>query len=490
MRRISLLRLLPVMVLVFFALSATVVFGQNFVNKGPKTYYVSQYGNNLNDGSEEKPWASPAFACKKMKAGDTLIVQSGHYFIKNRNDIISPPSGRYGAWVTIKGDEKGKPIFYGDSNMLAVINVAGKSYVRIENFEITSRTENSYGWEGGEYGGGVREGIEAGGSYGGSGYVSNIILSNIEIHNVEETGLRLAGNSRYVMLEKLNIHHTGRNCIDIPSKSGSGMHNVVISECYLGFAGHFARGQSQPSSYKDPDGLRADASGDKLRIIKSIVEHNRGDGIDSRCSGTEVLQTIIANNSADNLKFRGVGSRAENTLIYGDGDGNPDNGKCGSIVIDSRKPGKYEFVNVSMEDNPDRQADPVYIQADNKTPITLVLRNCIFVYGNRGFNLGDSVTLKAVNNIFYRKGQAFEPAVHVGGKDYLPEDLVNLGKNNFSADPMFKSPAWGERGDYQLMPGSPAIDKGTDQGAPKIDLDGKPRPKGKAPELGCYETRR
>ncbi|MCE1245045.1 MAG: right-handed parallel beta-helix repeat-containing protein [Firmicutes bacterium] len=490
MRRLIFAKFLVIAVFVFLFAGSSVVFGQNVVNKGPKTYYISPYGNNMNDGSEEKPWASPAYGCKKMKAGDTMIIQSGHYLIRNRQEVISPPSGRYGAWITIKGDEKGRPILFGDSNLLAVINVAGRSYVRIENLEITSRTENSYGWEGGEYGGGVREGIEAGGSYGGEGYVSNIILSNIEIHNVEETGLRLAGNSRYVMFEKLNIHHTGRNCIDIPSKSGSGMHNVVITESTLSFAGHFSRGKDQPSSYKDPDGLRADASGDKLEIRKSLIEHNRGDGIDSRCSGTAVIQTIVANNSADNLKFRGVGSRAENTLIYGDGDGNPDNGKCGSIVIDSRKPGKYEFINVTVDDNPARQGDPVYIQAENKTPITLVLKNCIFVYGNRGFNLGDSVTLKAVNNIFYRKGQSFETAVHAGGKDYLTEDLVNLGKGNFSADPMFKNPAWGERGDYQLMPGSPAIDNGSDQDAPRVDLDGKPRPKGKAPELGCYETRR
>jgi hypothetical protein len=461
-----------------------VVFGQDFKYKGPQTYYVSPYGNNMDPGNEEKPWASPGFASKKLKPGDTLVVLSGRYTINHNNEVISPPSGRSGAWITIKGDEKGRPIIYGDGGILAPVNIAGRSYVRIENFEITSKIENPYN-------GGAREGVEAGGSYTGyNGYVSNIVLYNLEIHNVEETGVRLAGSCRYVMMEKLNVHHTGRNCIDAPSAGGAAWHNVVLLDSYLGFAGQFSKGQSQPSSYKMPDGIRTESPDGPLEIKNCIIEHNIGDGIDSRCKNTSVINTIVANNGADNLKFRGIGSRAENTLIYGDGDGNAENGTCGNIVIDSKKPGKYEFVNVTVDDNPGRQAAPVYIQQNSKVPITLVLRNCIFAHSHSEVFLGDLVTLKADHNIFYRIGQAYDYVLHAGGKDYLPADLGTIGKGNFSADPLFKNPAWGERGDYSLLPGSPAIDAGTDQGTPKTDLEGKIRPRGKAPDLGCYETRR
>jgi hypothetical protein len=39
---------------------------------------------------------------------------------------------------------------------------------------------------------------------------------------------------------------------------------------------------------------------------------------------------------------------------------------------------------------------------------------------------------------------------------------------------------------FRLQPGSPAIDKGVNTGI-SIDLDGKPRPVGLLPDLGCYE---
>jgi hypothetical protein len=44
---------------------------------------------------------------------------------------------------------------------------------------------------------------------------------------------------------------------------------------------------------------------------------------------------------------------------------------------------------------------------------------------------------------------------------------------NISVDPHFVDPAGG---DYHLRPGSPAVDRGTNDGAPAVDIDGDPRP--------------
>ena len=59
------------------------------------------------------------------------------------------------------------------------------------------------------------------------------------------------------------------------------------------------------------------------------------------------------------------------------------------------------------------------------------------------------------------------------------------GGGNSAADPLFVNPGGG---DFHLSAGSPAIDAGADdpQNGP-VDLDGKPRKLGAAPDMGAYE---
>lgn len=54
-------------------------------------------------------------------------------------------------------------------------------------------------------------------------------------------------------------------------------------------------------------------------------------------------------------------------------------------------------------------------------------------------------------------------------------------------DPLFTDAAWGTTGDYHLASGSPAVDHGDSTSAPAADLEGRIRPQGSAPDMGCYE---
>jgi hypothetical protein len=58
---------------------------------------------------------------------------------------------------------------------------------------------------------------------------------------------------------------------------------------------------------------------------------------------------------------------------------------------------------------------------------------------------------------------------------------------NGSSDPLFVNYQADGSGDYHLRPSSPAIDKGTNAGAPLKDFDGGPRPEGPAWDVGAYE---
>lgn len=65
-------------------------------------------------------------------------------------------------------------------------------------------------------------------------------------------------------------------------------------------------------------------------------------------------------------------------------------------------------------------------------------------------------------------------------------NVIAAGPGNRGGDPRFTDPI---RGNYHLLPGSPAIDAGvTDLAAAPSDLDGHARVQGSAPDLGAFET--
>jgi hypothetical protein len=104
------------------------------------------------------------------------------------------------------------------------------------------------------------------------------------------------------------------------------------------------------------------------------------------------------------------------------------------------------------------------------------------------------------NNLIYNNGTGLE--IDFGSPSNLPTWQYNLVYNNgtnyeglsdptgtggnLSENPEFVNSA----SDFRLLPGSPAIDAGTLQGAPSIDFDGNPRPYpgNAAPSIGAFEA--
>lgn len=102
------------------------------------TYYVSPTGSNSDTGTVSQPWATPGYGSRKLQPGDTLIILGGQYVLSLFGiDDIVPRSGTSGAWITIKGEAGKRPVLAGRDDLYAAVILSGRSYIRLENLEIT-----------------------------------------------------------------------------------------------------------------------------------------------------------------------------------------------------------------------------------------------------------------------------------------------------------------------------------------------------------------
>jgi hypothetical protein len=88
-----------------------------------------------------------------------------------------------------------------------------------------------------------------------------------------------------------------------------------------------------------------------------------------------------------------------------------------------------------------------------------------------------------LNNMVYGNGDA-----PFGDESYdWPSSSGSKDVNTITTDVHFLLYKVDGTGDYHLQLGSPAIDAGTNVGAPSYDYDGKPRPEGKGDDIGPFE---
>jgi hypothetical protein len=452
---------------------------------GGRTFYVSVGGRDTDPGTKAKPWRTPGYGSKQLQAGDTLLIAPGTYELTvYHDDMVTPEtSGTADAWITIRGEDEGAPpVLEGTGGLLAAVDVGGKAYIRLENMVLRSHIDAPYT-------GGMREGIDAGGSMDASVQSSYIETRGIEVYHVEEAGLNLGGNVDHMLIERVKIHNTGGPGISAPSAAGGkGWRDVVVRNCSVAYVGHFSQGLDQFSPWDRPDGIGMEASEGPVEIDGCLFEHNRGDGVDSKSRHTLVHNTTIANNYADSLKLWGDGSRAENVLIYGDGDGDPNNTPCTSIVLGFTGGTHFELVNVTVDDNTERNNWTICCDTLAAGTGSVLMRNCIVAHGSGLLFLVNSESLTADHCLFCGGGEWPDGwSIQANGHLYGHLDLPALGEGNVSGEPQFVHRAWGSEGDYHLLAGSPGVDKGTSDDAPTKDLDGVSRPQGAAFDIGAHE---
>jgi hypothetical protein len=167
-------------------------------------YYVSSTGNDSDDGSCNRPWATIQHADSIVRPGNTVIVLDGTY----KGDISLASSGTPGHPITYRAENKWKAKLMGTSsgNGSAVIGLSG-GYTIIQDFDITGTNANgiilassgaiaSYNQAIGNY---VHDmvvpcnsnsgtAIETGGGDNYSGITNNDMIGNLVVNITPENG--------------------------------------------------------------------------------------------------------------------------------------------------------------------------------------------------------------------------------------------------------------------------------------------------------------
>ena len=442
-----------------------------------QVYYVAPHGDNANPGSRERPWATPGYGSRQLQPGDTLILLGGRYVLSEYDaDILTPPSGTANAWITIQGETGNRPILAGRDNLLTAINLSGVQYVRIQNLEIThdDQSQGEAAW--------FRDGIEILGAP-----AAHLILQDLYIHHVDEFGMNLQDVDDLKILNT-RIEYAGFGALGGPAGQHGGWRNVVIRGASLSWIGHYYQGgYGANRPYDRPDGFGIEPSQGPILIEDTVAEHNYGDGLDSKVANTTIRRTIVANNSCDGIKLWGDNSRVENTLIYGRGDGDPEPTPWSAIVIapEEQANAHFEILNVTVDDFLGQNYLMIVQYDYPNVPAHLTVRNVIF--SSRGpkasIFIAPGSTLTLDHTLFFFPQN--EILLTHGEATYTCANIALLGEGNACGDPSFVHPTWGESGDYYLQADSPAINRGTSNGAPTVDLENRPRDA--QPDLGAYE---
>lgn len=426
--------------------------GRSSTPGGTRAFFVSPQGRDSNPGTRERPWATPGYASRQLRPGDTLVILAGRYTLREHDiDIITPRSGTADRWITIRGEDGGRPVLVGGDNLITAVDLSGVSYVRVENLEIThdDKATKKAAW--------FRDGLQILERPSG-----HIVLKDLHIHHVDEFGMNIQDVEDLQILD-CRIEYAGFGALGGPAGERGGWRDVVVRNSHLSWSGHYYQGgDGRNRPYDRPDGFGIEPSRGPVLIEDTVAEHNRGDGLDSKADNTVIRRCVVANNSCDGVKLWGDNSRIEETLIYGRGDGDPAPSPWAPIVIHNEGgPGaRFEIRNVTVDDQVGRNY-LLYAQYDNpQVPVRISVSNTIF--SGRGpqspIFIGEASTFAAQHTLFHLP-QDETILVH-GNRSYTCREIASLGQGNACGDPLFLRTGWGRPGDYRLQKGSPASGMG------------------------------
>lgn len=534
----------------FFTLFSTLLFSTTYYVRtdggtGTQCNGLSDAPYPGSGDSQNCAWSHPFWALNeygewKIRGGDTLIIGPGSYMIgygaPNTSSwcgaewaescVLPPiPSGNSVSPTKILGAGynsgcSNPPELWATQRIYQVLSLDGTSNAEIQCLEITDHSScvdfhsnplvacNRNGYP---YGDWASNGIFAYNS-------SNVLLKNLNIHGLAENCLATAHLSNWT-LENVRLAGCGwagwnGEYGDNPSNSGT-MHfkNLTVewngcAETYPGEQPDHCWAQSR-GGYGD--GVGFPRTGGHWIIEDSVFRYNTSDGLDLLYVGVGYPDTIIElnrvkgyGNAGNQIKLGGT-SIIKNMLSVGncaffwqkpfaqefgsfdEGDTCRAGGASVSINLGQRDYARIinstiasqgwalieaQCITKDFPDEPDCQGTEY-----------LEIKNSIFRgyedYCVGGGNLTDFIG--DLDPYGFTRGKVDYNIIYNADYDVCPQGPHDICQNPLLVNDNLDS------FDGHLKQGSPAIDRGTSEGAPSDDLDGNPRPQGMGYDIGAYE---
>jgi len=304
------------------------------------------------------------------------------------------------------------------------------------------------------------------------------IVSNT-VHDTGGDGIRTAASSTHAEIRDNTVHGTGNDGIDARGAVVIVDGNHVSDVADRGINAEDGALTITDNTVHDAsgDGVRTAGSGTQVQIQGNAIYTSGNDGVDARGDAITVADNTVQNCPDNGIRAEGD----ERTLVtanrlLGNGVGLAirgaplftvaNNAIGGSITASVELTGTGTgLVAHNTLAGDDRSAGAVGISVPD--PLAVTLANNVVVSHGVGINITAGAAATVSHTLLW--GNSSDP-VH--------------GAAVIEAPPEFIGPA---AHDYHLLPGSPAIDAGTDAGV-LHDLDGDPRPIGPRPDVGADEA--
>ncbi|MEO6095684.1 MAG: right-handed parallel beta-helix repeat-containing protein [Fibrobacteria bacterium] len=415
-----------------------------------RQFHVAPAGADANAGGESAPWKTFAKAMGMLAAGDTLFVREGTY----KERLVVKKSGTAAAPILIAAYPGEKPVLDGTGlSGQGLVHLDRIQNVKVGGLEARNAGEAGFWIVNSSYitlaGNRTYNTVSSGIIVSEGGACDHVVLDGNEVELACNDGAQeciSVAKCAFFEVKNNHVHHggpgtTGGEGIDI--KFGS--HDGTVY-------GNHVHDMKRQGIYVDAWTSHTY----NIEVFGNRVHDNEGDGFDCASEQGGLLENVtFHDNIGYNNKLNGFAFR-----VWGDGMPGPRKG--------------IRIINNTFYNNGAGLWGPRGGIAVEGTQFeACVIRNNL-LSANKLFQIFvEQDSTLAAFTIDHNLLDAYKGAVgEARGEAYV------------SGSPLF---ADASTGDFRLQTGSPAIDKGSPEGAPKLDAGGLSRPAGTDIDIGAHE---